>query len=345
MGKNKKSKLLKNSVAADQGRSVYVRGIPPDWEQRDLEEIFRLHGGIETVNLLPARQDGFPFLTAIVNFFKADEAAAAALACDDSPVITASSTGDFRIRCTHKRAEAKVPGASMLQHYKNLPQPKRKHEEWVHANLTPIEVHGFPEEATSAEIHELFQTSGKEIHAVKLLRHESNEQIMALLYLSSMEDARDIIGVTDGLAFAPGWCLHARLKSADAPPGYFEEEQDIMGLDDTLQDAPLTPDGENGELFMQEAPLTPPDGENEESLLQEAPMTPPHDESEPAPPKSLPAHARQARQPQVPPPRFAATGKGAAGGPRPPARPPSGWEAPWPSAMPGQQQRRRAAQY
>lgn len=89
-----------NSAAAADGKAVYVRGLPPDWDDHHLTSYFGAHGEVESARMLPAKE-GQRARAAFVNFASSEDARAAVLKCDQQ--LTEDSSGRvYWIGCSIK---------------------------------------------------------------------------------------------------------------------------------------------------------------------------------------------------------------------------------------------------
>lgn len=71
-----------SSPAAAEGRSIYVRGIPPAWKVNDLNDFFTGQGQVETVTLLRGQGREQTAQAAFVDFQTREDATNASLICD-----------------------------------------------------------------------------------------------------------------------------------------------------------------------------------------------------------------------------------------------------------------------
>lgn len=90
----------RNQRAAEEGRAVYVRGMPPAWTAQELQLFFEDLGEVESVNLLP-RKPQQHCLAGFVNFASPEEAMDAARACDRHTVQDADLV-NFELACSIK---------------------------------------------------------------------------------------------------------------------------------------------------------------------------------------------------------------------------------------------------
>jgi len=91
-----------NARSALEGRAVYVRGIPPEWSTKRLREFFHDRWNVESVNLLPKKEQQ-QVQAAFINFVTAEDAADAVEVCDNH-FVNDSAGQVFWLGCSIKKA-------------------------------------------------------------------------------------------------------------------------------------------------------------------------------------------------------------------------------------------------
>lgn len=332
-----------NNRAAQEGRCIYIRGLPAEWSTTELEE-FLLNSGatedgkIESSNMLSPKP-GQTAIAAFVNFYSAEDANNAAQACDNTPVYLDHKK--YNIACSIKRAPGQkvaivsgfsdlsqarqekrslymsglpieftewqirelleehgagvekvnmLPGGTTVETRNlscfaivgtaeqaahciekldgkavcgkklsvNFPRPPKRTKQVDHYAETIVEIIGFPREATSYEVQEVLEVSGKQVHTVKILRHESIKEgeedcSIALVYLATLQDAEQIVKDMDGLDYGTGSVLRAKIRAEEgysAGPAALENDQSAT---------PAARQRPYSHAALQAAPTTPPD--------------------------------------------------------------------------------------
>jgi len=173
----------KNAAASVEGRAVYIRGIPQEWNTGQLHDFFSHQGEIDSVNLLPPRP-GQTALAAFINFKTSEDAMNAAQICDNLPVEDRNGT-TFHLVCSLKREFGKKVGrVSGFSELSKARQEKRS-----------VYMSGLPVDFSETEIRELVQNHGT-IESLNLLPAKRNQSCFVIL--SSSEDASAVIDQLDG---------------------------------------------------------------------------------------------------------------------------------------------------
>jgi len=225
------------SQARQEKRSVYMSGLPIEFNEKQIRELLEEHGAVvEKVNMLPGGTTAETRNLSCFAIVGTSEQAANCIAQLDGTVVSG------------KRLSV------------NFPRPPKRTKQQDHYAETIVEIYGFPREATSYEVQEALEVSGIQVHTVKILRHESMKEgeedySIALVYLATLQDAEGLVLAMDGLEYGTGWCLKANIRAEEgysAGPVALENDAAAPALQQRLPYAAL-----------QAAPVTPPEEEQE----------------------------------------------------------------------------------
>lgn len=192
---NRSEQKVKNAAAAEEGRVVYVRGIPPDWAKEKLDDFFKLQGDIESINLMPPKP-GQTARAAFVNFAEASDAENAAQVYDNMQVEAAapgpgpSGTGTiYRLACSLKKA----PGqrVEMVSGFSDLSKARQERR--------CVYISGLPMGMAVGEVGEVLREFGlvediKELPATKA----SSRNLSCFAIMGTSEEAVRAIENLDG---------------------------------------------------------------------------------------------------------------------------------------------------
>eukprot|EP00931_Biecheleriopsis_adriatica_P100794 TRINITY_DN76036_c0_g1_i1.p1 TRINITY_DN76036_c0_g1~~TRINITY_DN76036_c0_g1_i1.p1 ORF type:complete len:543 (+),score=99.38 TRINITY_DN76036_c0_g1_i1:33-1631(+) len=174
----------RNQRAAEEGRAVYVRGIPPLWTSKDLKQFFSDLGEVESVNLLPQKANQ-RCLAGFVNFATHEEALDAAKACDQIEVQDARFE-KFELACSIKGAlGAKVDIVSGFTELSRARQERRA-----------LYVSQLPGWVEDWELRELFEPLGSMESLRRLPGGDKN--LAVFIIMDNVEAAQQAVETIDG---------------------------------------------------------------------------------------------------------------------------------------------------
>lgn len=175
----------RNAAAAAEGRTVYVRGIPPDWSVEHLEKFMMHQGAVEGINLMPAKH-GQNARAAFVNFETCTDAEGAAEVCDNLQVDAAhGGPGTFRLVCSLKKAPGKK--VDMVSGFSDLSKARQEKR--------TVYMSGLPLDMGAERIRSMLTAHGT-VEDVKELPASRNRSCFAIMSLA--EEAMRVIETLDG---------------------------------------------------------------------------------------------------------------------------------------------------
>lgn len=173
------------SKARQEKRSVYISGLPNDFDKAKVKELVSPYGVVEGVKILPAARN----VSCFAMMTTAEEATQVIEALDGKEV------NSKRISVTFPRPPKRTRGNE--------------------AGDVVVEIRGFPDQALPTEVSSVVETQvkGVEVLTVKMLRHESlMGQSIAHVIVKNLQDADAVIKEMEGFELSPGVRLQAQLR-------------------------------------------------------------------------------------------------------------------------------------
>jgi len=208
------------SKARQEGRSLYISGLPPFYEEEQLRDLVEVHGLVEEVKVLP--QSNKKTLSCFVIMASPGEAATAIEGLDGQEIE------GHVIACGYPRPPKRTREADEeepLDEFKDawqdevqdgLPPPPPPPER--PASPPFVELRGFPFETTAESVSAAIEAGGRSVQSVRVMP-EGPASCVAKVRMKTVEDSHAVVEELHNFEFMPGCFLQVSLSEASAASG------------------------------------------------------------------------------------------------------------------------------
>lgn len=188
------------SKARQEGRSLYLSGLPASYQAQAVRALVEQHGYVEEVKLLPAA--AHKALSCFAIMATTLEANAAIEGLDGLALE------GHRVACTYPRPPKR--SAEEQHHARQPPPPPPAKKAKVEIATTLLDIRGFPESSKPADVATAIEAGGRSVAFVEVVDK------VAKVRLHSVEDARAVVEELNGFEVVPG-CKLAVAPAQEAP--------------------------------------------------------------------------------------------------------------------------------
>eukprot|EP00405_Crypthecodinium_cohnii_P042814 CAMPEP_0206550576 /NCGR_PEP_ID=MMETSP0325_2-20121206/15059_1 /ASSEMBLY_ACC=CAM_ASM_000347 /TAXON_ID=2866 /ORGANISM="Crypthecodinium cohnii, Strain Seligo" /LENGTH=708 /DNA_ID=CAMNT_0054050269 /DNA_START=111 /DNA_END=2240 /DNA_ORIENTATION=+ len=173
-----------NEAAAAEGRALYVRAIPQDWDTKMLHSIFEAYGTIESANLMPIKENQTG-RAAFINFTEPEACQTAAEVCDNQPVESKDGSQLHNLVCSIRQGPGQK--TERVSGFSDMSKARQERRVVYMAQL--------PMEFEESNIRSTVAPHGV-VESVKMLPSVRNKACFVVL--SSQTEAVEVIEQLDG---------------------------------------------------------------------------------------------------------------------------------------------------